>query len=641
MKRLLTSSLVVLLACTGVYGRTLNLSRDLLGWIEPYSTPGTCLPAVPGAGTTLGPFACRAFFNVNNQAVGIEQPASTIALPAANGTYCLGVHANPSVPVVGWTRPSRGSHYIYQTCTQPDRSDPEIYNYGIAVVAGGNVTTINDFRRLTPTPVHPFDIRLYGAIPGDGGDDAPAIQAAASAASQELSDVNVDSARGLQPTTEIYAPPGVYNVGSTIQMGVASLRGAGRFQSMFEGAGIVLFEWSGVSTFSVRDVGFRTNAPAVSTTHLRMENTFYFHVEKVSSGALKPAAGITENHTNGIVLEATGAAPSVPPVGDAVIRDYLYTSTPPNTVAGFAGITIRGTLTNGYHGGVLITGTMNLEEAGVGLLIENASNVRYLAGGSIQGNLTNIQLINGDNNIFIGTNMNAVHAPGTDNFSIDSNSFDNVIIGPSFFAPTSFGTDNGVRTVKLFTGDAELIGTQGPTEFYSTQSTTGSQGVVDVTKLTAFNTNGLVVRVAEQPTGGDLALFKTERGGWASDIWSADINGVEVLELSPAGVLLPKGGAIITQGGTAPGGPASVFTVDRLGNATNIMTASINGIPVWSIDLNGFMSNRVQTLAQLNAAAVAAGAQAVCSDCASGTSPCAGAGPGTFAVFVGGNWVCP
>lgn len=156
--------------------------------------------------------------------------------------------------------------------------------------------------------------------------------------------------------------------------------------------------------------------------------------------------GVTQNRIVGIQLEVdtTGL---VPTPGDCTIRNYYYTGNVSATLTGSKGLYLKGVAgAGGTLNHVVMEGYCNIEDAQYGIHLVKSSG--FSLGGScfLQGNGTNIKMEDSDNGIFSNVSMAAAV---TEHVNIDASSFDNIFIQPNFFAPTTFGTNSGTRTINL------------------------------------------------------------------------------------------------------------------------------------------------------------------------------------------------
>lgn len=187
--------------------------------IQPHVVSG-CLPS-PGAGNVIANYACEGYVRQGGQLVYVFQPAANVTVTGGDGVFWMGVHASGSLIVPGYSQ-QFATHYRWiQQGTRPADVDGMMIMARL-VIAGGNITEVGDLRPTVSTGRQIYDVThpAYGAIPGDGGDDSAAIQAA------------VDAACESRPGTGgiIFMPTGQYNLDSEVQLDCAglTLRGDGR-----------------------------------------------------------------------------------------------------------------------------------------------------------------------------------------------------------------------------------------------------------------------------------------------------------------------------------------------------------------------------------------------------------------------------
>ena len=362
----------------------------------------------------------------------------------------------------------------------------------------------------------------FGAV-GDGStDDTAALQAA------------LDAASAVYGT--VYLPPvdtvggKYYKITSALSAGYASIRGAHRVASLIQYDGtapIALITYNDASHFYVRDIGLKTSLDNHLSTHLRIQDSTYFDIANVSSFVTTPT---TTNKVVGILVEVTTAAGWVPPRGSGTIRNYLYTAGAASAAAGSRGIHLLGHASEALIN-MVIDGWGNIEDAEVGVLLENCAHSIFGGAYFLQGNTTSVKLVNADNNLCIRNRL----ATATEHFNIDSNSFDNVIMQPSFFNPADIGTNSGVRTVIIPTGDAGSLQCNFPSaKFVDSDSSAGQQGTIEVIKNETYAHHGISVETDTAPTG-DTGLLKIERGGESVDLINCEVNGAYVWGIQESG----------------------------------------------------------------------------------------------------------
>jgi hypothetical protein len=101
----------------------------------------TTWPVAPASSLTLAAFATYGYARSGRDLVFIDQPAVTVTLPSAAGTYWLGMHRDTSSAVSGWTRRD-GSHYVFQvSASQPTPPDGVVLLSSVTV-AGSIITAV-------------------------------------------------------------------------------------------------------------------------------------------------------------------------------------------------------------------------------------------------------------------------------------------------------------------------------------------------------------------------------------------------------------------------------------------------------------------------------------------------------------------
>lgn len=565
-------------------------AREQQAWFgdgfAPYIVSG-CAPVVPGSGLSLAAFACNGYVEASGVAYYVTQPAAAVTVPNS-ATVWLALHRNLSDTVSGcgggnWVRVS-GTHYL--TCanaTQPAQPTGGTFFARVTVVAG-SINAVFDLRRLIPQEIwHPFDVRLFGAIPNDGLDDSAAFQAAVNAANEEFGGA-IETTRNIRGLVEIFVPAGTFDLDSMVTMTV-SLRCAGRQYSQIRGAGIVLLRWDTQSHFHIRDCMFRTETNGAITTHMHILNSVYFEIKDVTSSA--GPSGFTTNRTKGIHVEATNAA-LTPPRGSGSIENYVYSSVPLAGTSPYHAIHLQN---NGAAvENVIIHGMFNIEEAWSGVAFDGAARSAVIGKGTIGGNNVNLRFLSGASNLVIGPRLTS---PIVEHVNIDAASSDNILIALDFFTPATLGTNSGSRTIFLHSGDGNNLSRQADTRFSSSTSTAGQSGTIELQTDPTYNHHGLLIYRDTLPTG-NAAQLKIERGTDVTrQLVAVDIAGVNKVNVDQNGDLSLGASVILVLG--------------------SVVNASL-GAPV-----NGSIR--------------------FCTDCTI-ANPCAGGGTGAIAKRLNGVWVC-
>jgi hypothetical protein len=161
-----------------------------------------CTHGVSGT-TTASIASCRAYALTTTAPKQLEYiedlSARTVTYTAGAGTYWLIAHASTTDPVSGWTR-AGVTHYMWRkTPGQPSMPDGGVLLAQVTVT-GTAITGVLDWRASNPTGPGLLRVTdpLFGAIPGDGGDDGAAWQAVMDAAK-----------RG---NVTVHIPSGVYDI---------------------------------------------------------------------------------------------------------------------------------------------------------------------------------------------------------------------------------------------------------------------------------------------------------------------------------------------------------------------------------------------------------------------------------------------
>lgn len=403
---------------------------------------------------------------------------------------------------------------------------------------------VGDGSGLTHLPaggdMTPFDVRRFGAIANDGLDDSAAFQRAMDAC---LAAAGQDP-HGHPNATETYTvhvPIGAFHINSTVN-GACSLEGESRVGSRLQYDGTApttILRYDNAAHFSVKNLAFKTTNDDVQMTHLHLRDSVYFHVEDVTSGASR--APFQNNRVIGIHVESVQR--QVPPSGSGEIRNYLYTSTPGagkpgvhRERCGGCGIWLQG---NGGSGvmNVVIDGYYNIEEANIGILLENTAVNTIVGHGTIGGHATsNIKLVNADGNNIIGVRLTE---PGPDGKQIsvepgveNNPSENNTFIGLECFKanrpePCASGpVPYGPKAVVLSGGDqgnfASIGPLTGPLRIDTGDATEGGKVNSKVTIRQEDGLTGLAVmnqlgdrRFALNPNAdGSWTLFDGVDGAW-------------------------------------------------------------------------------------------------------------------------------
>ena len=524
---------------------------------EPYIVSG-CAPLVPASSLTFAAFACKGYGEVSGQLIYITQASSILGpLSAGDGTYWLGIHHSTSSAVSGWTR-GPGTHYLWKASSTQPAAVPGLILFARVTVAGGIITAVEDLRLLTGIWSHPGDIRRYGAIPNDDIDDSVAIQAAIDAQVANVTGVaSAGFSWGVQPTFEVYFPPGKWTANAQILPKGVSLRGADSVRSLvqYDGAGpIVLIEYNVASNFAIRSLGFKIKNVSVSATLLHIKDSTYCMLDDIRLTAPGTPTVLGTNQVIGLHFEATNAA-LVPPRGNCRVSNLLYTSNVTSYTTNRHAVWLQA---NGASlENIIIDGQFNIEEAYTGIFFDGAVRSSLIGNGTIGGNETNIRMVNGDSNIIIGPRFTS---PVTQHLNIDAASEDNIIINPVFFSPLTYGTDAGARTMRILSNSGNNLSQLMDTVFQSVFNTAGQTGVVDVVKAAILDKNGVVIRTDTAPTG-TKALLKVERGGDGTrNLLDLDINGVSQLSMGPGGELTrEKQGFVLQHGDALQAAPGAGF----------------------------------------------------------------------------------
>jgi hypothetical protein len=221
--------------------------------------------------------------------------------------------------------------------------------------------------------------------------------------------------------------------------------------------------------FAIRDISFKTTQGGHTTTHLHLRNSVYFDIQNVTSW-VGGTRGVANNQIIGILVETTTTG-FVPPRGFGRISNFLYTPPAGAAAIGSRGIEVRGIPGQGIEN-VVIDGWGNIEDAEVGILFNVAYHCVVDGSYFLQGNSTGIRFTSSQYNVVKRPRL----AASVTHIDIDGESSDNVIIQPSFFSPPSFGSNDGVRTVIVSSGDLGV-----PTDFPS-QVRSGSLGIGNALK---------------------------------------------------------------------------------------------------------------------------------------------------------------
>lgn len=141
-----------------------------------YETQSICadlLPAValsitgltvPASSMTIAALAVRAYVRSGTTLVFVDQPAVSLTLSGAAGTYYIAVHEDLYTPVAGWSRRG-GSHLIWGLFGSAP-ADPD----GALVFASCTVTTV--ITAVTPLPIptsQPMSLQRSGNVAITGG----------------------------------------------------------------------------------------------------------------------------------------------------------------------------------------------------------------------------------------------------------------------------------------------------------------------------------------------------------------------------------------------------------------------------------------------------------------------------------------
>lgn len=314
-----------------------------------------------------------------------------------------------------------------------------------------------------------FDIRRFGAVANDGIDDSAAIQKAMDAC---LATATVTE-NAPSETYTVHVPIGIFEIDGTIR-GQCSLEGESRSGSTLKYSGtapLTMLLYDAKAHFSIKNLVFYTVNDNLQMTHIHIKDSTYFHIQDVTSFASHFPN--KNNRVTGIHVEGTASGPDVPPRGSGHITNYVYTSTPLAAQrTGAYGIHIHG---NGQSIlNVVVDGYYNIEEADVGIFIENAEGNTIIGNGIIQGHATaNIKLINADGNLISGADLrypgggpdDPRFALGSKHISVDTNSEDNTFIGINCFEPgicANSTSPYGLRPVVLSGGNQKNFAKIGP-----------------------------------------------------------------------------------------------------------------------------------------------------------------------------------
>lgn len=364
----------------------------------------------------------------------------------------------------------------------------------------------------------------------------------------------VDCTAGLQKWLDAsagqkaYLPAGVYLISSQLNAPNAIyIIGDGRetthlkYTGSSQITGGAMLKFANRSAFRVSSIGFRcTNAVVGNLTkQLHLEDCVYFECDNLSFGASGSASGA--NNIRGFICDQT-ASGFVPPRGSGTIRNILYVVEPTDSGASSSrGIHIKGHASQAMEF-VTLMGEGNIEHAYHGVLFENTANCSIFQWQMRGATNTEVRLVNADNTLIVAPMIAPAPTVGT-GISIDSNSFDTIIISPAWNfssgAPLASLVDGGVRTSVIVPGTATGLPVRGKhvgsVLVTENDSTTSQNGAVEVTKDSSYDRNVLVVRDAATASTGTKAFLKIERGGDARALIQCDINGTNHFGVTSAG----------------------------------------------------------------------------------------------------------
>jgi len=110
---------------------------------------------VPASSLTLAALSAQGYVLAPGppaRLVYVSQPAVSLTLSGGNGTYWLGLHADLSTAVAGWTRRA-GSHFVWQmNATQPANPAATLV-WGQVTVAGGVISAVTPLLPVTSPPL--------------------------------------------------------------------------------------------------------------------------------------------------------------------------------------------------------------------------------------------------------------------------------------------------------------------------------------------------------------------------------------------------------------------------------------------------------------------------------------------------------
>lgn len=294
----------------------------------------------------------------------------------------------------------------------------------------------------------------YGAV-GDGStDDTAAIQAAIDAASA------ADGGEVFFPFTG--DPNGGPSYLITAQLDGASdviLRGEGRNKTAIEYAGagaLSMLKFTAEANFAIRDLRFHMPSSNVAVNAIHLVDCVAWDIEDVQvSGGTAITDG--NNKLKGIYCQQT-ASGLVPDRGFGRISNYNYIVEPPHPHAGTvsAGIYLEGHASQRMRN-ISIEGWGNIEHAEHGIKLVNCDHSKIGGTYFLQGNDKNLTLDGASWNVIDRLQM---ASPGTEHANVDSDSYGNVFILPSFYNPLTFGTQDGVYTTIIGSAEQATVQTR-------------------------------------------------------------------------------------------------------------------------------------------------------------------------------------